>query len=367
MAYTPTYGANELHINKTNPGTPERYYLSKITNASHRSFYEVLELMATAYGDTAVPLAPININDAKMVFDLFMLDHPEVFWLGQKITYTHLGDEVTEFKVERVFPLSETANMMQAIDQTVNTIISSIPDNATDMEAELIIVDWLRKNVSYGYSAANCYTLYGSLIDRVCVCEGYSEAFQYICGKIGIPATSIVGTANNGTATENHKWNAVKIGGKWYQLDVTWADIETNHWVLYINNSAYISSDHTPSSAYSSLLPAFTAKDAEYMNYFGLCIDSAAGSSSTFSFDKALQRTIVHFKTTLTDAQYYNCALIKVAPGVNIDTYVNLITSRPKQVLDIYASASLGDGYRYDSYSVSKIGDDTIEFWFYRQ
>ncbi len=365
--YTPNYGTNQTHINKSNPGKPERYYYSTLTSNSHKSFYELFEAATKVYGNAITPVMPITIDEAMMVYQLFMLDHPEVFWLGLEVSYSRIGDNVTDFSLSRKYSVTEAAEMANAIDNVVNSIIALIPDNATDMEAEIIIVNWLKDHITYGYSEFNCYTLYGCLVERTCVCEGYSEAFQYICGKIGIPATSVTGVANTGNALEGHKWNALKIGGKWYQLDVTWVDVATNHGVLYINNNAFIASDHTADPDIQPRLPEFTATDAEYLRYYGLYIDSAAGGTSTFSFDKTLFRTVVHFKATLTDEYYYNCAMIKVAPGLNGETFINQLETKPKAVKDAFAAAALGDGFKYDSYAYEMVDTDTILFWFYRQ
>ena len=322
--------------------------------------------MAAEFGNSVKPTADISIDNAMKVYNMFMLDHPEVFWLGHEISYSTLGGKIHEFTVKREYSVTEAQGMQAQIDAVVAQVIALIPDNAVDFDAEMIVYKWLSSNISYGFSEFDCYTLYGALVEKNCVCEGYSEAFQYICGKIGIPATSITGTADNGKNVEGHKWNAAKIGGKWYQLDVTWAHLSTNRWVLYFNNSAYISTNHFIADELVSLVPDFSAKEAEYLRYYGLYVDSATGSSSNFSFDKAVTRTVVHFKTTLTDVDYYNCVLLKLAPGISASQLVQELQSKPKAIKDALAAASLGDGYKYDSYNPEVITDDTILFLFYR-
>ena len=53
------------------------------------------------------------------------------------------------------------------------------------------------------------------------VCEGYSEAFQLLCQREGIPCITVVGTANGG----GHAWNYVQMeDGVWYAVDLTWDD-----------------------------------------------------------------------------------------------------------------------------------------------
>jgi hypothetical protein len=62
------------------------------------------------------------------------------------------------------------------------------------------------------------------------VCEDYAYLFQFMCESVGLEAVFIPGYGRNSYRDidrphprSNHAWNAVKIDGKWYLLDVTWA------------------------------------------------------------------------------------------------------------------------------------------------
>ena len=55
------------------------------------------------------------------------------------------------------------------------------------------------------------------------VCNGYAMATFYLCNKAGVETRFIRGIGGNDTKV-NHAWNAVKIDGKWYNIDVTWDD-----------------------------------------------------------------------------------------------------------------------------------------------
>lgn len=62
------------------------------------------------------------------------------------------------------------------------------------------------------------------------VCEDYSYLFQFMCEHVGIEASFIPGygrfspfAINVVPRGWNHAWNGVKIDGKWYLLDATWA------------------------------------------------------------------------------------------------------------------------------------------------
>lgn len=69
--------------------------------------------------------------------------------------------------------------------------------------------------------------LYGKLINKKAVCEGYAAAFKAFMDELNIPCKLVSGEAtSNGDFTGgiNHAWNRVEVDGVWYQIDVTWDD-----------------------------------------------------------------------------------------------------------------------------------------------
>ena len=60
----------------------------------------------------------------------------------------------------------------------------------------------------------------GPLLQGYGICGGYTDAMAIILDRFNIPNFKII--------SENHIWNAVKIDGKWYHLDLTWDDPVTS-------------------------------------------------------------------------------------------------------------------------------------------
>ena len=90
-----------------------------------------------------------------------------------------------------------------------------------------VVHDYLVDNISYdsSISKSNIYNIYGALINKECVCEGYARAYKYILDELNIPCILVIGTATNGEGnTENHAWNYVKLNNSWYAVDTTWDD-----------------------------------------------------------------------------------------------------------------------------------------------
>lgn len=93
-----------------------------------------------------------------------------------------------------------------------------------DYETVKNIHDYLINNFNYDYRETSTnYTDIEGFRDGVMVCNGYAMATFYLCNKAGVETRFITGIGGNDTE-ENHAWNAVKIDGKWYNMDVTWDD-----------------------------------------------------------------------------------------------------------------------------------------------
>ncbi len=65
-------------------------------------------------------------------------------------------------------------------------------------------------------------TAYEALVGKACVCAGYARAYKLLCDIAGIPCYSVYGNAGGGLGGGGaHQWNIIKLGGKWYEVDVT--------------------------------------------------------------------------------------------------------------------------------------------------
>lgn len=82
----------------------------------------------------------------------------------------------------------------------------------------------------YNMTTSQAMTLH-MLLDNTGICENYSRFFKECCDRLFIPCELVSGNAGSGS----HMWNRVYVDGKWYHIDVTFAD--------YIGNKYKKSSD----------------------------------------------------------------------------------------------------------------------------
>ncbi len=160
------------------------------------------------------------------------LDVPSVFWLETGEFQSKFNIELHEDDVYRVKSISVTvalrneyADNTHYYDSRISSLCNSLSlAGATDYETLCNINDYLCQTIEYEMITDYRNTVYGALVDKKCVCEGYAHAFKLLCETYGIECVSIFGTGKTSDGEEGHMWNAVRLDEKWYAVDVTWND-----------------------------------------------------------------------------------------------------------------------------------------------
>jgi transglutaminase/protease-like cytokinesis protein 3 len=114
---------------------------------------------------------------------------------------------------------------IEQVEQARDKILKGATGN--NYEKMKYVHNWMVDNISYGDSKnENSANIYGALVKKSVVCEGYARAYKYLMDELNIPCVIVYGNATNSTGeTESHAWNYVQLeNGKWYAIDVTWDD-----------------------------------------------------------------------------------------------------------------------------------------------
>ena len=173
--------------------------------------------------------------------EAYTYDNTEDFYLSPKKMYLNIETTKTSEKTEyNVYInsgndanyLIDEFNTKAKIDQAMSQIEevkNQILQNKTgDVYKDIKMVhDYLVDNIEYDstISKQNIYNVYGALVNKECVCEGYARAFKYLMDELGISCVMVIGTGTNSNGqTENHAWNYVEVNNNWYAIDSTWDD-----------------------------------------------------------------------------------------------------------------------------------------------
>lgn len=175
--------------------------------------------------------------------DALFYDHPELFYLDLTkisliIKYTTIGPKTTytvsispkdnnNYLYGNFKSQTQVKEAISKVENIRNNFIAKISNNISDYDKALKVHDALVNSLEYDSSATriNTRNIYGALVEKTVVCEGYAKAFKYILDSLNIECILVSGDATNSSGeSESHMWNYIKLDGNWYGVDVTWDD-----------------------------------------------------------------------------------------------------------------------------------------------
>lgn len=271
---------------KENLSEAQKYFYYEQLSENGKKIYLAIEknIEKIKNGEDNIPLPPslneVAKNDEKgkelitiefqNAWDAFVTDRSEYFYLDSSkvclvtkmITkgsntnyefYIGKGDNKNYF-IDEFDNKEEVEKAIKEVENVKQDIIK----NATGNNYEKIkyVHDWLVDNVKYDTSTGkNTSNIYGCLVNKNVVCEGYARAFKYLLDELNIPCVLISGNAVDEYGnTERHAWNYVYIKNNWYAVDTTWDDPiiighgkvdESIKYKYFLRGKKTMSKDHT--------------------------------------------------------------------------------------------------------------------------
>ncbi len=225
----------------------ENYTTEKITGEYTYAFETPFTFDAEISGGSIVmndefEAVELEIQYAvQAAMDAFLYDHPEVFWLriigssygvsasGNDVSgYTGIIDDITIIPTEIY---SGASSKLSQYESAVDSVIDAI--NVTESRYDTLknIHDYICNNAWDNLvSEQRVHSSEPFFIgDGGVVCEGYAKTFKVICDRLDIPCVLVSGNAGGA-----HMWNYVQMDdSKWYLVDVTWDDRESQIYDTY--------------------------------------------------------------------------------------------------------------------------------------
>lgn len=225
--------------------------------------------------------------------EAYTYDHPEVFYLDPTKMYlniqtTTLGSSTKydvyldngseqSYLADGFTSKSQIEEYESAIEEIRDQLLSTLSGSTYNKIKQ--IHDYIVDNTEYDttISRDNIYNIYGALIEKVCVCEGYAKAFKYLTNAAGINCVIVVGEGTNSSGQqESHAWNYVEVDGTWYAVDCTWDDpiiqgggtlTDRYKYKYFLKGLNTMSSDHFPDGQFSTNGMIFTYPDISDEDY----------------------------------------------------------------------------------------------------
>ncbi|SDB04831.1 Transglutaminase-like superfamily protein [Pseudobutyrivibrio sp. YE44] len=239
----------------------EMYIYNTVLNEEQQAVYNQVYENIIAFNERIFKLVtPLSHDDLYITMNAVYNDHPELFWVNTSYKYGYNADNlVIQLKLSYCISKDALASATIAFNNAVDNIVSQAAAFPTDLERERAIHDLICDLATYNAVNAKHQSAYSALVEGTSVCAGYSRAFQLSCQKLGIVCYYVTGMANG----EEHAWNIVRIGGNFYNVDITGDDtinetLNTHSYQYFNVTDGQIAHNHIRSEL-SAMLPACNA------------------------------------------------------------------------------------------------------------
>lgn len=196
-------------------------YRSLLSETQQQAYDTVCAALAGGRSSVTVERGVLAERDVPTIVSCIRLDHPELYWLGERFQYTTSRPEghVLSLSFDTIFSAFDRRETDTRLDRETRWILATAASLDSDPDRVKLVHDYLTHTVSYGMCPAH-QTAYAALVLKRGLCAAYSRAFQYCLQKLGISVACLQGRARN----EDHMWNLVRLDDDFYAVDVTWDD-----------------------------------------------------------------------------------------------------------------------------------------------
>jgi hypothetical protein len=228
--------------------TVRSYYLHNLSPREQQAYVRMVESIKLHRPETVVSDLHLTQEESYRAYCSLWLDHPEIIWLGhhtKRWTQDVRGadgrmrTEVVKVGLEYTLTQAQVKAQMAEIQRAAAVLIRELEGRRRSPWEKVL---WLHNALIHGIDydekertdhrvRMDNHSIYGVLVKRTAVCEGYAEAMTYLLRQVGVDCITCLGAKGWASNTmppqgrEFHAWNCVTIDGRSMQLDVTWDDM----------------------------------------------------------------------------------------------------------------------------------------------
>lgn len=147
--------------------------------------------------------------------------HPELYYVQIKTgSWNPYTEEESTMTVRYLMSEKEIRSSTQKYNRILDGILAKAEKEKSLRKQVAVVNREICRICSYDQTGGSPHDndAYGCLVKRKAVCSGYALAAAACFNRLGIENSFVY------SYKKNHVWNKVKIGGKWYQVDICWND-----------------------------------------------------------------------------------------------------------------------------------------------
>ncbi|MGN0483578.1 MAG: transglutaminase domain-containing protein [Lachnospiraceae bacterium] len=168
-----------------------------------------------------ISIGSLSQARARQVFEIFFLSNPQYYFLTNQVLYSNGEAKIAACMSNKYRNGSTRYKTTTKIEKKVKSWDATIAKEKTVIAKEKKAHDIVAKAAVYDTNTMNMMEnqqIDSIILTKKSVCAGYSQLFQMLCNKAGIPTICVT--------SKVHQWNKVKLYGNWYAVDCTWDDLD---------------------------------------------------------------------------------------------------------------------------------------------
>lgn len=303
------------------PTLPE-YETGVLANSSFTSLADARDYFVSEFAkrSTTIVFTIPNDVDIKEIMDVMEV-HTGNPVGGDYLawSYRRIGGYVESYGSRYTYHLTFTyydnAAQEKALDAEIVKVMNSLNLGGLSEYQKIVkIYNYICRNIEYDYEHDSDYypqyTAYAALVNKIAVCQGYATLFYRMCLMQSIDARIIV--------NEDHAWNIVRLGGKYYNMDSTW-DAGTNYYDFFLRcNANFWDHDRYPEYNTASFNRKYPMSETDHPRGYEYTIDDDGvltvklpGMSflngSPWAGDRSIKKVVLRGITSVGDDWFSGC------------------------------------------------------------
>lgn len=225
---------------------------------------------------------------------------------------TNPSDGIYAYAITYKINYYTTAAQEAAVSSKIDSVLASLNlAGKSDYDKIKEIYDYICKHVVYDYANLNNtshtlkYSAYAALINGTAVCQGYALLFYRMLRETGIDTRLIAGKGVTSTGAENHAWNVVNLGNRYYNVDSTWDASRLQNGLSYqyfLKGETSFGREHYRFADYrtETFVSAYPVSNTDYIST-GIETHVHKYGKPTFQWDGAGQICVATFRCIAGD------------------------------------------------------------------
>lgn len=229
-----------IRTRRTDYTTAPYYYASHLADKELALYNQFAEAIQAMEPEVDVSAHQMTKEEVMAVWFAVTMDHPEFhWWCHYSFNARALVDgtnRIVSVQFTYTVDQAERQRRQEELDAIVPAYLEGVTEDSGDYDAAMQVFLSLTKELDYDSLALDrekrqtkrdrskpddLRNIYGALVKKKPVCEGYARAYQYLLQKLGIEALMVAGDCR---PDGRHAWNIINMEGDYYHMDVTWGD-----------------------------------------------------------------------------------------------------------------------------------------------